>query len=84
MPANFGHLLGGYDAGYYGYLWSKVYGDDMFSKFAADGVTNPDVGRSYRAAILEQGGSVPATEMLEDFLGRAPNNGAFLAGLGIG
>jgi Zn-dependent oligopeptidase len=83
MPANFGHLLGGYDAGYYGYLWSKVYGDDMFSTFLAAGVTDPAVGRSYRAAILEKGGSVPATEMLEDFLGRAPNNEAFLAGLGI-
>jgi Zn-dependent oligopeptidase len=84
MPANFGHLLGGYDAGYYGYLWSKVYGDDMFSKFAAEGVTNPQVGRAYRAAILEKGGSVPATEMLEDFLGRPPSNDAFLAELGIG
>lgn len=83
MPASFGHLLGGYDAGYYGYLWSKVYGDDMFSKFAADGVTNPDVGRSYRTAILEKGGSLPATRMLEDFLGRAPSNEAFLADLGI-
>lgn len=83
MPASFGHLLGGYDAGYYGYLWSKVYGDDMFSKFAADGVTNPEVGRAYRTAILEKGGSSPATQMLEDFLGRAPNNEAFLADLGI-
>ena len=83
MPANFGHLLGGYDAGYYGYLWSKVYGDDMFSRFVADGVTNPEVGRSYRSAILEKGGSVPATEMLEAFLGRAPNNEAFLEHLGI-
>ena len=84
QPANFGHLLGGYDAGYYGYLWSKVYGDDMFSRFAANGVTNPDVGRSYRAEVLERGGSVPATEMLERFLGRVPNNEAFLADLGIG
>jgi Zn-dependent oligopeptidase len=83
MPASFGHLLGGYDAGYYGYLWSKVYGDDMFSRFAADGVTNPTVGRSYRAEILERGGSRPAMEMLEDFLGRQPNNEAFLAELGI-
>lgn len=84
MPANFGHLLGGYDAGYYGYLWSKVYGDDMFSRFAAEGVTNPSVGRSYRTEILERGGSVDANEMLERFLGRAPNNEAFLADLGIG
>ena len=47
--------LGGYDAGYYGYLWSKVYGDDMFSKFAADGVTNPAVGRSYRDGDPREG-----------------------------
>ncbi len=83
MPANFGHLLSGYDAGYYGYLWSKVYGDDMFSRFVAEGVTDPAVGSTYRTAILERGGSRPATEMLEDFLGRAPSNEAFLAELGI-
>jgi Zn-dependent oligopeptidase len=85
FPASFGHLLSGYDAGYYGYLWSKVFGDDMFSRFAAStgGVTDPDVGASYRTEILERGGSRDANEMLEHFLGRAPNNEAFLQELGI-
>ena len=83
FPASFGHLLGGYDAGYYGYLWSEVFGDDMFSRFAAEGVTSPKVGGEYRREILEKGGSVDANEMLERFLGRPPNNAAFLAKLGI-
>ena len=83
FPGSFGHLLSGYDAGYYGYLWSKVFGDDMFSRFAAEGVTDPGVGASYRTEILERGGSVDANEMLEQFLGRAPNNEAFLQELGI-
>ena len=82
-PASFGHMMGGYDAGYYGYLWSEVFGDDMFSKFVEGGITSPEVGRAYRSAVLEPNGSKDAAELLRDFLGREPSNEAFLKKLGI-
>ena len=81
--ASFGHLMGGYDASYYGYMWAEVFGDDMFSRFEEEGVTNPKVGMAYREAVLTRGGSLDADEMLVDFLGREPNNDAFLRKLGI-
>jgi thimet oligopeptidase len=81
--ASFGHLMGGYDAGYYGYLWSKVYGDDMFSVFAKEGVLSPEVGRRYRDEVLAMGHSRDAMDHLRAFLGREPSTEAFLADLGL-
>ncbi len=81
--SSFGHLMGGYDAAYYGYMWSQVFGDDMFSRFEAEGVTNPEVGRAYRRKVIGRGGAWDAEEMLVDFLGREPSNEAFLKKLGI-
>ncbi|MEK7234820.1 MAG: M3 family metallopeptidase [Elusimicrobiota bacterium] len=80
--ASFGHLMG-YDAGYYGYLWSKVYAEDMFSRFKADGVLSPALGKSYRVEILERGSSRDEMESLKAFLGREPNEDAFLESIGL-
>ena len=81
--ASFGHLMGGYDAGYYGYLWSKVYAQDMFSVFKADGVLSSAVGRRYREEILEKGSSRDERDSLKAFLGREPNEDAFLESVGL-
>lgn len=83
MLASFGHLLGGYDAGYYGYLWAEVFGQDMFSRFLEEGVLSPETGMDYRRKVLEPNGTKDADEMLADFLGRPPRRDAFLRKLGI-
>jgi thimet oligopeptidase len=81
--ASFGHLMGGYDAGYYGYLWSKVYAQDMFSVFKADGVVSPMAGRRYRTEILEKGSTRDEMDSLKAFLGREPSEDAFLELVGL-
>jgi thimet oligopeptidase len=82
--ASFGHLMGGYQAGYYGYLWSKVYAADMFQRFRQNGLLNPEAGQYYRSRILARGGSMDAMDMVRDYLGREPNMDAFLRDLGLG
>jgi thimet oligopeptidase len=76
FPGQFGHIMGGYQVGYYGYMWSEVMALDMLSAFG-DNLNNPEVGARYRKAILSQGGQKKAEQLVVDFLGREPDNKAF-------
>ncbi len=80
--SSFGHLMG-YDAGYYGYLWSEVYACDAFSRFEKEGLLSPQVGRELRKEILEKGSARDEARSLRAFLGREPNPEAFLKNIGL-
>lgn len=80
--AAFGHLTG-YASSYYGYLWSKVYAQDMFSIFDENGILDTETGIRYRDIILASGSSKDELELVKEFLGRDPNNEAFLKELGL-
>lgn len=81
FPAGFGHL-DGYDAGYYSYMWANVYAADMFTRFEKEGVLNKKTGADFKKWILEKGGSIEELELVKGFLGRAPDNKAFLKEIG--
>jgi thimet oligopeptidase len=82
MQASFGHLTG-YGAKYYGYLWSNVFAADMFNEIKKHGLLNPTIGRKYKGAVLGKGGSAKPDKLLKNFLGREPNQKAFLEEMGL-
>jgi thimet oligopeptidase len=82
MQSAFGHLMG-YAAGYYGYLWSKVYAQDMYSIFEKNGAMDKETGKRYRDIILAKGGSEDELSLVMEFLQREPNQEAFLRSLGL-
>ncbi|KDE06349.1 hypothetical protein MVLG_03259 [Microbotryum lychnidis-dioicae p1A1 Lamole] len=82
--SGFAHITGGYSAGYYGYLYSQVFSADMFATVFEQDPMNPKSGLAYREKILRPGGSRDEMDSLKDFLGREPDNRAFLKELAQG
>jgi len=81
FPSTFDHIMSGYSAGYYSYLWSEVLSDDAFSLFEQKGLLNEELGMKYRKTILTQGGTLDPYAMMENFLGRKPTHEAFIKNL---
>lgn len=76
FPSQFGHLMGGYAAGYYGYMWSEVIALDMLSRYHGK-LMDPEVGHMYRKTILSRGSEMKGKDLVKAFLGRPPSSKAF-------
>nr|MCH9691142.1 M3 family metallopeptidase [Gammaproteobacteria bacterium] len=65
---SFGHIFesdyrGGYEAGYYSYMWAEVLSADAFSLFEQHGVFHRPSAEKFLHTILEQGGSCDMQEL---------------------
>jgi thimet oligopeptidase len=78
MQDSFGHLSG-YSAFYYTYRWSKVIADDMFTRFETHGLRDKATADRYRRMVLEPGGTKPAADLVQNFLGRPISLDAYKA-----
>lgn len=68
----FTHIMGGYDAGYYSYLWAAVLDNDAFEAFKEKGLFDRTTAESFRRNILEKNGIMDAMQMYVNFRGRQP------------
>ena len=66
------HIAGGYDAGYYGYIWAAVLDNDAFEAFKEKGIFDATIATAYRKNILEKNGTMDAMQMFVNFRGREP------------
>ncbi|WDM68941.1 M3 family metallopeptidase [Xanthomonas cucurbitae] len=68
----FSHIMGGYAAGYYAYIWSEVLDANTQQWFKQHGGLSRANGDRFRKTLLSRGGSVDAMELFQNFAGHAP------------
>lgn len=66
----FSHIMGGYSAGYYSYIWSEVLDADTVEWFKENGGLRRENGDHFRRSLLSRGGSVDAMQLFREFRGR--------------
>ena len=68
----FNHIVGGYAAGYYSYLWANVLDNDAFEAFKEKGIFDATTAHLYRTNILEKGDSEDPMVLYKHFRGSEP------------
>lgn len=68
----FSHIIGGYAAGYYSYLWANVLDNDAFEAFKENGIFDRHTADLFRRNVLEKGDSEDAMTLYRNFRGAEP------------
>ncbi len=80
----FNHIIGGYSAGYYSYIWCEQLDADAFKAFKETGdIFNKEVAARFEKEILSRKGSKDELEMWIAFRGREPGIEALLENRGF-
>lgn len=79
----FSHIIGGYAAGYYSYLWAEVLDADAFEAFKEHGVFDKNTADSFRRNILEKGGTEDPMTLYRAFRGADPSLEPLLKNRGL-
>lgn len=79
----FNHIMGGYAAGYYSYLWAEVLDTDAFEAFKENGLFDQKTAGLFRANVLEKGGSEDPMTLYKNFRGQEPSIEPLLKGRGL-
>ncbi len=72
-----------YGPRYYGYLWSKVFAQDLFRTIQHYGLRSKAIGKRYIDEVISKGGSQDPEELMTTFLGRKPSIYQFLNDAGL-
>ena len=80
---NFSHVFGGgYEVGYYSYIWAEVLDCDAFELFEQRGIFDAETAASFKQ-LLEMGGSKDPMREYRRFRGAAPDPAALLRSRGL-
>jgi peptidyl-dipeptidase Dcp len=79
----FTHIIGGYESGYYSYLWSAVLDNDAYEAFQEKGIFDQETADSFRKNILAKSGTSDHEQLYRDFKGKDPSVDALLKNRGL-